>query len=393
MKNANLLKVYKDHSFLIFDLDDGSTVKYDFATKRAFGKTGNPVMDLKTQLRGIRITDVYDACVDPQYAKFLKFVQAAYSNRYQSICNIGTILSHVPNYSRFEQIFSAGVDRVNSDLGDYNYKPIPPGVLKLCRLHELRLTESLITYYAIMPDVFNLAFSLEYVSLNHDDVISALCNYKSIRVQGQRGYFDYHYEKLNYAQVLLQEFGYQPKALLLYLDRLKTFEAMSDFNKVIHELYDYARMMHEIGAKFDRYPRHFLTTHAIASRNYNRINQQFDESSFALRVKPDMECNIGNYTFIYPKSTQDIKNEAIQQNNCVSSYIKGVLEGQHDIIFMRKKDNPDKSLVTCEVRNNKIVQALQSYNDPLSHDQEIAVEKWNRWYSTKKQEEENARSH
>ena len=44
------MKIYKEKQFLIFDFGNGSTVKYDFATKTAIGKKGKPVKNLCSQL-------------------------------------------------------------------------------------------------------------------------------------------------------------------------------------------------------------------------------------------------------------------------------------------------------------------------------------------------------
>ena len=96
-----------------------------------------------------------------------------------------------------------------------------------------------------------------------------------------------------------------------------------------------------------------------------------------------MEKTFGDYVFIYPDSTQDIKDESVSMNNCVSSYISRVIDGKCDIMFMRYKDSPDKSLVTIEVQNNKIVQALQKYNNPLTSEQQKIVDKWNKWWGNK----------
>ena len=70
-------------------------------------------------------------------------------------------------------------------------------------------------------------------------------------------------------------------------------------------------------------------------------------------------------------------------NNCVSSYIQRVIDGDCHILFLRLKDKPNESLVTIEVRNNKIVQALQKYNQPLTKEQQEIVDKWNKWRESK----------
>lgn len=49
------MKIAKAQEYLIFALDDGSVVKYNLATHETIGKSGKPVRDLKTQLRGYSI--------------------------------------------------------------------------------------------------------------------------------------------------------------------------------------------------------------------------------------------------------------------------------------------------------------------------------------------------
>ena len=73
----------------------------------------------------------------------------------------------------------------------------------------------------------------------------------------------------------------------------------------------------------------------------------------------------------------------MKQNNCVASYIKNVINGNCHILFLRKKDNPTKALVTIEVRNNKIVQARRRLNDPVTREQQTVIDKGNNWYSRK----------
>lgn len=371
------MKIYKDRQFLVFDFEDGKTVKYDFATKKCIGISGRKVESLNSQLRGLTINDLCNSCVDEGYGNFLKFVQSHGSCYGREITNIGTILNRVPHYSKFEQIFSAGFKGVyDSCYFDYSINDIPKGLIKLAQTHEIKLSKKLVKYFKENPDAYFLAYSLEYVSLNDNDVYYIL-------TMG-----DYGYRETSYFNKLIKNFGYQAKPLMLYMDRLKTFEAIDDVNSLIRELYDYVNMMSKISPKYDRYPSHFLTTHKIACRNYNRLMQQFKEEEFAKRIDKEMEKTFGEYCFVYPKCTQDIKDEAVQQNNCVASYIKNVIDGKCHILFLRKKAALDKSLVTIEVRNGKIVQALRHYNRPLIYKEQEAVDKWNTWYASKIESEE-----
>ena len=374
------MKIYKEKQFLIFDFEDGKTVKYDFATKTAIGKKGKPVVNLHSQLKGLTIDELCDCCTDKQYGKFLRFVKTHGAEYGCRIENIGTILSRVPRFSNFEQIFSAGIDDIVDRNFRYSINEIPKGLIKLCKSHNIRLSNTFLEFYKKNPDAYLLAYNLDYITLNDDDLYKILTAYKN-------EYENYVWKISSKFNKLLDEYGYTAKALLHYIDYCKTFEAIESVEYLMTELLDYARMMKEISPKFDKYPRHFLTTHKIACRNYNRLKEKFVEDKFEARINQDMERTFGDYCFIYPKCVQDIKDESVQMNNCVSSYIKNVIDGNCDILFLRNKDDKDKSLVTIEVRDNKIVQALQKYNTPLTSEQQEIVDKWNKWWGNKTREE------
>lgn len=52
-------------------------------------------------------------------------------------------------------------------------------------------------------------------------------------------------------------------------------------------------------------------------------------------------------------------------------------------MFLRLKDNPDKSLVTIEVRNNKIVQARGRFNRDVTEEEQNAIDLWNNKFKNK----------
>lgn len=382
------MKVYKEKQFLIFEYDDGKTVKYDFATKTCIGKKGKPVVSLCSQLKGLSMNELCDSCTDVQYGKFLRFVQKHGDHYNRGISNIGTILNRVPEFARFEQIFSAGIEEIVGGSFSYKIGDIPKGLIKLCQAHQIILSDNFLNFYKANPDAYLLAYNLEYTTLTDRNVYAILSHEQSVKDYYGNNTWEYHWKKVSTFNNLIKDFGYTAKALLHYIDYLMTFEAIDDMNFIMKELYDYASMMQRISPKFDKYPRHFLTTHKIACRNYNRLKQQFVEEDFQKQIDKGMEKSFGDYCFIYPECTQDIKDEAVQQNNCVSSYIQRVIDGECHILFLRKKDQPDKSLVTVEVKKGKIVQALQRFNNPLNDEQREVVDKWNKWFAKKCESEE-----
>lgn len=369
-------KVYKEKQYLIFDFEDGRTVKYDFSTKTAIGIKGKPVKNLCGQLSGMTMDDVIECCSDPKYANFLKFVQKQYP---YYISNIGTILSHVPDFARFEQIFSAGLDDIISlrkFKGTIN--DIPKSMLKIARNRNITISDNTCSFWKRNPNAHCIGYDMDYVSLDDDDLLYIWASYTYYYDQNKG--FDVYY---SYFNELIERYGYNAKSLFLYIDTLKTYEAIEDISYLMRELFDYASMMSKISPKYDKYPRHFLTTHRIATRNYNRLKREFNEKLFKSRVNKAYEYIFKDYCFIYPDSTQDIKDEAVQQNNCVASYIDKVIDGKCHIMFLRKREAPDKSLVTIEVRNNQIVQALRRFNNPVTDKDQEAIDAWNKKFGNK----------
>ena len=69
---VSILNIRKDHEFVIFDLDDGSTVMYDLSTHTTIGKRGKPVKGLGSQLSGITLEAVKDKFEDQDFFNYLR---------------------------------------------------------------------------------------------------------------------------------------------------------------------------------------------------------------------------------------------------------------------------------------------------------------------------------
>lgn len=363
----------KDKQFITFHLDDGKTVKYDLSTGQTIGKKGKFVKSLNSQLKGYDIVDIIESFENPSYRRFFKTVYNQVNNG--TINNMGTLLKHAAEYKNAEQYFTAGI---NVSLRIYiPISQIPKGLIKICQSTGITLDQCLIDAYQTFSNEMTWAYAQSFNFLNGEH-LKKIFTYNA---------FSYDYENHRYIDdyylKLLQKMGYDYKALIKYIDNLAAFEAQENISECIREIYDYANMMQKLSHKFEKYPHNFLTTHAIASRNYNRLKEKFDEDAFHKHYIPEYNCTFDNYVFIYPQTTQDIKDEAVQQQNCVASYIQKVIDGSCHIIFLRHKLNPENSLVTIEVKNNKIVQAKGAYNRPVTSHEQEAIDKFNKKFENK----------
>lgn len=366
-----MLKSYKERQFLVFELPDGKNVKYNLATGESIGKSGRVVKDICTQLRGYNLLEVIDS-FDGNYKSFLKFVdsrvntsQTRYSwrnHRVNKITNIGTFLKRVGEFSKYEQYFSSGLTRIEYPLS-YEFKEVPKGLFKLCRENNYELTNNLIKLYRDNPNLINNLMGEKYVTLEHSDIWSLLTSSNYTKRNAKSYFLD-----------LISRYNYNAISLIKFIDNLMTYEALDDLCGIINELHDYVRMVSLISDKYEKYPKNFLTTHRIATRNYNRLKRTFNEELFAKRVDEKLEYKGEEYCVIYPRTTQEIKDEAINLNHCVASYIDKVIDGKCHILFLRKKDSKNTSLITMELRGCEIVQARGKFNRETTESEKEFIE-------------------
>lgn len=375
------MKAIKKGADLIFTCDDGKTVKYNLNTGVCIGKNGKPCMYLNSQLRGYSVDEIANSFEDKNFGKFISHVAWKCSRNGQSIQNIGTVFQRMDEYKREEQIYSAGLTLTGASGSDYfkgTINEIPKGLVKILREIKEGVNNINISEYKAHPDAFNYAFNHEFISLSKRDAYRFL-----MYICSDWDRNEHRYRIGNKFFNICERYGYTPKSLLNYIDYLVTYEAISpDYpSKILGEIDDNCNMLSQMSDKYDRYPRHFLTSHQITSRTYQRWKEQFNEELFSKRVNKKMEIVINGYKFIYPSKTEDIKNEAVQQSNCVVSYIDRVINGQCDIIFMRNANTPNESLVTVEIRNKKVVQARRRFNESVTDEQQKVLNKYETFLS------------
>ena len=266
----------KDGRYIVFEFEDGKTVKYDLATGKTFGKSGREVKSISSQLSGYDLLSTIEAFEDKRYRNFLKFLDKNFINRsranesygwsyHQSdrrvnrYTNIGSFLSHVQEYSMFEQYFSAGIEKIDRDF-TRKISEVPKGLLKIVREKGIKLDEELYQTYVARPDDVAWALTYEFTSMSTQEVMSIIVERSSRNT--------YYLTRTQKFKELLN-WGWQYRSTLLYVDRLMTLEAL-DYN-IVDEVYDYANMMRKITPRYEKYPRNFLTTHKIAVTSIRKV--------------------------------------------------------------------------------------------------------------------------
>ena len=100
----------------------------------------------------------------------------------------------------------------------------------------------------------------------------------------------------------------------------------------------------------------------LATNSDDEDNEVFEEDEFLI---------------LLPVESDDLYREGSAMHNCVRSYTNAVCRGITRIVFLRKKDEPGKSLGTIEVSsNNHLVQAKAFANGHLGRQAQLFVRKW-----------------
>ena len=170
----------------------------------------------------------------------------------------------------------------------------------------------------------------------------------------------------------------------LYLhnvERVTIRQLMSDYPDYLH------RELHLKGermAKMEKYPKTWYTTSHLQKDEYEKLQYlerleeggNADKFNNSIAANKHLEWEDGNYLVRMPKNAADIRDEAAQMDHCVATYIPAIEAGRKIVMFMRDKEDPEKSLVTIEVIDGAITQAYAHKDTDPDTAHKLWLEKW-----------------
>ena len=151
------------------------------------------------------------------------------------------------------------------------------------------------------------------------------------------------------------------------------YTSLSNF---FNDLKDYLSMCIERDIKPSLYSSYLKQTHDIAARNYKLYISEEDEKRFMKAYENFNNVYYEKYCIIAPKSSKEVRQEGNALNHCVASYIKSIIDGKTQIVFLRKKDKKEESLVTVEIRDGRIAQAHGASNRRPTADELAILKKY-----------------
>ncbi|HFK7038808.1 TPA: PcfJ domain-containing protein [Listeria monocytogenes] len=156
-------------------------------------------------------------------------------------------------------------------------------------------------------------------------------------------------------------------------------------NKVDFSFYlDYLNLMRDLNIAIDSeniiMPENLVKAHDNAVKLLYQMKHEIEEQKYKARFEKikSFEKVIDDYAFVVPKLASELIKEGKALSHCVggSSYVKQHIEGKSTIIFIRDKNNIEKSFYTLEYKNGQIVQLRGKHNCAPPEKVKKAVDKW-----------------
>lgn len=143
------------------------------------------------------------------------------------------------------------------------------------------------------------------------------------------------------------------------------------------KLRKYFRYVKENNSKCEK--GDFVKNYVKEKRVYELNKKKIDKQKLyenQMKKKEILSFEYENLEVIIPTSAEEFKEEAEQQSNCVARiYLPKVINGELNIVFIRKKEELNKSYITCEIRDGYIYQYLTRFNQIPYEEEAIKFKK------------------
>lgn len=327
----------KERNFIVaYDENEKLRGKWNISTNEYIGVRGNPV---KSMPDAFRFRDEM-----PDYIQSVFEAMTNNTSRWNPYDDsIG---------QRLEQIISLQL-KVNTYYGTWDF----------LRIDKTPLTKELITF-----------LHNEYDGIYSDTAIKNFNFYKK-----HQAFLNKCGEHKEWATEVLRDERIKqvPKAfvedMILCGIREKVFHTQAAYS-FVSMLRDWNKMVSEMGDELEA-KCNILTNYTILQYLHKEYKEaHYDELLLQHNNCPWLYYENDEYT-VFPLLTRnEFHAEATSQNNCVERmYMEYVARGDTHVVVVRKKNQPNKSYITCEVSNQgKIRQYLYSHNRTVTNGKDYA---------------------
>lgn len=321
------MELKKEKTLLVsYDGDGNRRGSIDLYTGKMYGVKGNELLGVPACFKGANLATYADT-----ERALLKF----YFEHRSSLLSYNKTIRQ-----RFESLVSVGL--IPQDmyclLSD-NWKPIKKAAINYFKEHERGIySEQGLKRYELSDNPFFQTEHEEWVENAYFSLV-----------------ITYHLPEKIVAQLLTRcELEHVINFYTAYNDLRDVVDAIRSYYNLSMKLYGTVTV-----------ERNFLTRLGFLRYTYNlRKNEIISEGLMKYNNDPRLAYEDDDFIVTYLLTTDDFHREGEAQRNCVERiYMEKVASGETKVVAIRKKNDPQKSFITCEVDNDgNINQYLYTYN-------------------------------
>lgn len=269
------------------------------------------------------------------------------------------------------------------------------GIEKLIKAEFYNLTNSCISYGSRTPiDLYQkrvkkvLGLTGEYYNLIRDKdptwreyEVTEQCQDVGIRATWEQIQKMSQYAR-NFAIYMRHS---TPHKMLKYIEGLKSEGPYAMRNQEVNDYHDYLQLAAGLGYNLDDdwilYPKNLKERHDQLTEEQNERKAELEKESDDKKDRKlkrtikrkgwtRYEMETEQLLIRLPKCAHEIRKEGNAQHHCVATYMDRMVAGETCILFIRKKEEQDKSYYTVEVKDNEVIQVRGKYNVAPSEDVE-----------------------
>lgn len=335
----------KDKNFILFQNDVNKIYKFDINTGLFYGLRGTPIKSFPSGFS----TWLEDNFKESNVLRLMYYIKVhPYTYHYNDSFKASL-------YSDFAELFKT-VDRLTS-IGYTTYpwgNEFTPENLNFVRENFKVFSK----YYNEDKETFKIStFREEYEKVlwtkKHKLVPDEHLTERTIDALFSRRAF-YNEKNIPYA--------------IYYLKRGLIDWYNNDAWDACRKMEDYFDMCEKLGCTPEKedFFRAYINTRRTYLLSKEKIDTKAIQENLAKHPALSFENNL--FQIIIPQTVEDFRAEGTAMRNCVYSiYMGKVVKGETNVVFVRKKSDPNTSYITCEVNNHGyIYQYLASCNRAVS---------------------------
>lgn len=327
----------KEKNIITFTTDEGKSYIFDINSLICYGLSGKPLKRIPKDL---------------QYYRSDSLVINAVTEMFQSYKPI-EFQRYAPTIQFADKLSSMGYEK--KSLSTYEVRSFASLIGKT--KYEKVITEKMLLNYIKKANPAEIGYE-NFLNTMRDEyfakAITVELNEKELNLLKQLMRYEYTAKQIKLIANWLS------RGMALFYDY-----SVYEIDRVLKRFFTRADDIDYTPTKDDFF-RQAITVY----KNYEMRKEEIDNRKLAEnQTVKNLNFENDELIVIVPTTSKEFEFEGNSQNNCVfTSYLRDVINGYTNVVFIRRKDDIEKSYITCEVRNGRICQYLTKFNHSVYDD-------------------------